>query len=95
MGVLDVGSGTVFVLVVLVAVVLGLVVPVLAAVDAGRYPESAFEQAGTSKTLWIVLPLVGIAACGVVAIGAAIGWYVSVKPRVVAAAGGPPAAGRP
>ena len=65
-----------------------LVLGILVAVDASKYPEAAYERAHTSKTLWIVLPIVGIVACGVVTIIAAIVWYSSYKPRVVAAAGG-------
>jgi hypothetical protein len=67
----------------IVALVLGIWV----AVDASRLPEQAFERAGTSKVLWIVLPLAGIVACGVVAIVAAIVWFTSYRPKVVQAAG--------
>jgi hypothetical protein len=72
-------------------IVLFLVVPVLAiwvAVDASTKPDWAFEGAGQSKTLWIVLPLVGIIVCGIVTIGAAVVWFASVRPRVVTAASG-------
>ena len=65
-----------------------LVVGVITAVDAGSLPEWAFERAGTSKTLWIVLPLVGIFFCGIVTIVAAILWFASVRPKVLAAASG-------
>jgi hypothetical protein len=62
------------------------------AVDASSFPDWAFERAGTSKTLWIVLPLVGVVACGVITIVAVLVWFMSYKPRVVAArdSGGPP-----
>ena len=66
----------------IVALVLGIWV----AVDASRLADQAFERAGTSKVLWIVLPLVGIVACGVVAIVAAIVWFTSYRPKVVQAA---------
>jgi len=62
-----------------------LAVGVITAVDAGSLPDWAFERAGTSKTLWIVLPLVGAFACGVVSLIAAFLWFTSYKPRVVAA----------
>lgn len=61
---------------------LPLVLGVWTAIDASRYPDSAFAAAGTSKTLWIVLPLVGILACGLVALGAWFGWITSVRTRV-------------
>ena len=72
----------------IVPFVLGLLV----AIDASRYPDWAFERAGTSKTLWIVLPIVSIFVCGLVAIVAAILWYSSFRRRVIdAAQGGAPA----
>jgi hypothetical protein len=52
-----------------------------AAVDAASYPDWAFEAAGTTKVLWIVLPVVGIFTC-VVGIIAALLWFGSFKPRV-------------
>ena len=52
-----------------------------AAIDAGGQPEWAFEAAGTSKTLWIVLPIVGIFVCFVGLIAAFL-WFATYKPRV-------------
>lgn len=65
---------------------------VWAAIDAGSFPDHAFEAAGTSKMLWILLPLVGLLMCGLGPIAAAI-WFLAFKPRVRAAldgASGPP-----
>jgi hypothetical protein len=59
-----------------------LVLGILVAIDASRFPDAAFDAAGTSKVLWIVLPLVGILVCGVVTIVAAIVWYSTYRPRV-------------
>ena len=70
--------------------VLPLVVGIWAAVDAGSQPDWAFTRANTSKTLWIVLPLVTIFFCGPVAIVVGIMWFASTKPRVVAAAAAGP-----
>ena len=64
-----------------------LLIPALCiwtAIDASSHPEWAFEAAGTSKTLWIVLPLVGIFVC-FVGIVAALMWFLSFRSRVVAA----------
>jgi hypothetical protein len=70
-----------------------LLLGILTAVDASRLPDSAFERSGTSKTLWIVLPIAGVVACGLVAVVAAIVWFTSTKSRVVQAAeGGAPTA---
>jgi len=77
------------VLVGLVSVGLGL----WAAIDAAGQPSWAFERAGTSKTLWIVLPIVGVLICGVITWVAAIMWFSSYKPRVVAAAHNQPPPG--
>ena len=63
-----------------------LVLGILVAVDAGHFAETAFQRAGTSKTLWIVLPIVGIFACGILTIVAAVMWYASYKPKVARAA---------
>jgi hypothetical protein len=78
------------VILVLPIVLIFLAIPVLciwAAVDAAGQPEWAFEAAGTSKTLWIVLPIVGLFVC-LVGIVAAIMWFTTYKPRVENAARG-------
>jgi hypothetical protein len=56
-----------------------------AAIDAGGQPEWAFEAAGTSKTLWILLPIVGIFVCFVGVVAALI-WFTTFRPRVREAA---------
>ncbi len=72
--------------------VVPLVLGILVAVDASRYPEWAFERAGTAKTLWIVLPIVSVFVCAPVAIVVAIIWYSSFRNRIIdAAQGGAPA----
>ncbi len=77
-----------FMLLAVVPLVCGLFV----AIDASRYPEWAFERAGTARTLWIVLPIVSIVVCGPVAIVTAIVWYSSFRRRVIdASQGGAPA----
>ena len=65
-----------------------LICGIATAVSASKYPESAFEAIGTSKTLWIVLPIVGIFVCGFVAIIAAIIWFTKMKANIEAAAAG-------
>jgi hypothetical protein len=74
-----------------------LAIPALciwAAIDAAGQPEWAFEAAGTTKTLWIVLPIVGIFIC-FVGIVAAILWFSTYKPRVADACRGGPGLGHP
>jgi hypothetical protein len=58
------------------------------AIDAGRKPAWAFERAGQNKTLWVVLPVVGVFLCGIVTVVAAIVWFVFIRPKVDAAASG-------
>ena len=65
-----------------------LVCGIATAVSASKYPESAFEAVGTSKTLWIVLPIVGIFVCGFVAVIAAIIWFSKMKANIAAASAG-------
>jgi hypothetical protein len=57
---------------------------IFAAIDAGSKPDWAFEAARTSKTLWIVLPVVGIFLffVGVIAL---VLWFIVFRPRVRAA----------
>jgi hypothetical protein len=74
--------GLLLLLVLLVPVIPGLVTTI----DVSSRPDWAFERAGTSKTLWIVMPIAGVVFCGVVTIVAAIVWFTTVRPRVVAAA---------
>ena len=53
--------------------------------DAARFPGAAFQRAGTSKTLWIVLPIIGIFLC-IVGLVVVILWFASFRGRVQAAA---------
>ena len=82
---------TVLALILLIA----LAIPALciwAAIDATSQPEWAFEAAGTTKTLWIVLPIVGIFVC-FVGIIAAILWFGTYKAKVIEATRGGPSFG--
>ena len=63
-----------------------LVLGIWVALDASRFPDRAFERADTSETLWIVLPIVGVVACGIVSVVAAIVWFSSYRSKIVKAA---------
>ncbi len=81
-------------LIILALGLFALIGPVLAiccVVSASKYPDAAFEAAGTTKMLWIVLPLVGIVVCGIVSLVAAAMWFGGYKERVAAAAARLPA----
>jgi hypothetical protein len=60
-------------------------VGIAAAIDALAKPSRDFERAGQSKTLWVLLPLLGIFLFGIVAIVAAVLWFASIRPKVVEA----------
>jgi hypothetical protein len=62
------------------------------AVDASKYPDWAFERAGTQKWLYQVLTPIAGFLCGIVAIVVGIMWFASKKAQVEQAArdGGPP-----
>ena len=72
-------GGPELLIVLLIVVAPGLCI--WAAIDAGGQPEWAFEAAGTSKTLWVVLPIVGIFVC-LVGVVAALMWFTTFRPRV-------------
>jgi Protein of unknown function (DUF2516) len=71
--------------VVLLVVFIGLVVPVWAIVDAAMRPSGAFSAAGSSKTMWIVLIVVGWLVTGLIGVVLAGVYLVSIRPRVRAA----------
>jgi Protein of unknown function (DUF2516) len=73
-------------LVVLFILVLGLVVPVWAIVDAASRPSGAFIAAGSSKTTWIVLIVVSWLVTGLIGIILALVYLFSIRPRVRTAA---------
>jgi uncharacterized protein DUF2510 len=76
-----------------ILILLVFVVPVLGiwvAIDAGSKPPWAFDRIGQNKTLWVVLPLVGIFFCGIVTIVAAVMWFASIRARVISATSAAP-----
>jgi len=78
-------AGVVIVLALVFLVVVAIpALCIWAAIDAASQPEWAFEAAGTSKTLWIVLPIVGMFVCFVGAIAAVL-WFGTYKPKVLEA----------
>ena len=64
---------------------------ILVAVDAGKYPDWAFTQAGGRKSTWQIWPIVLAAVCGPFMLIMLIIWFASKKPAIerIAAAGGP------
>jgi hypothetical protein len=87
--VVRIGGGIVF----LGFVVIGigsLVLAIMTAVDASKYPDWAFERAATSKFVWQILPIVLVFVCGVAGGIMGLIWFTSKRDAVAGAAGGPP-----
>ena len=85
-----IGGGFFFIFVILG--IGSIVIAIMTAVDASKYPEWAFERAGTSKFVWQILPIVLLFVCGIA--GAVLGliWFTSKRDEVARAmqAGGQP-----
>jgi hypothetical protein len=64
---------------------------IIVAVDAGKYPDWAFTQAGSRKSTWQIWPIVLAVLCGLGTLIMLIIWFASKKPAIerIAAAGGP------
>jgi hypothetical protein len=73
-------------LLVLFILVVGLMVPVWAIIDAASRPSGAFSAAGSSKAMWLVLIVVGWLVTGLIGIILALVYLVSIRPRIRAAA---------
>src|SRR5664279_3737380 len=68
-----------------------LVLSIMTAIDASKYPEWAFQQAGTSKFVWQILPIVFLFVCGLGGVIMGLLWFASKRDAVATAArGGPP-----
>lgn len=69
-----------------------LVLAIMTAVDASKYPEWAFQQVGTTKFVWQIIPIVLLFVCGIPAGVMGLIWYSSKREEVARAAqgGAPP-----
>jgi hypothetical protein len=69
-----------------------LVIAIMTAVTASRYPDYAFQQTGSSKFIWVGLPIILLFLCGFAGGVMGIVWFSSKRAAVEAAArgGGPP-----
>ncbi|MGZ8733820.1 MAG: DUF2516 family protein [Acidimicrobiia bacterium] len=74
-------------LLLLLLVPLGLTIWVI--VDVTRFPQAAFQSTGHSRTLWLVLPIVALVACGLGSLIVALVYAVAVRPKLVTAGDGP------
>ncbi len=69
-----------------------LVLSIMTAVDASKYPDWAFQQTGSTKFVWQILPIILLFVCGVAGGVMGLIWYTSKRDEVARAAhaGGPP-----
>jgi len=79
----------------LIFIVIGigsLVLSIMTVIDASKYPDWAFQQTGSSKFVWQVIPIILIFVCGYAGGVMGLIWYTSKRDEVarVARAGGPP-----
>jgi hypothetical protein len=51
-------------------------------VDAARRPDWQFTATGQNRTVWIVLPVVGMVVCCLVSVVAFIVYFSSVRPKL-------------
>jgi hypothetical protein len=88
-------GGGLFFLVGAVIVIGSLVLSIMTAVDASKYPEWAFERAATSKFVWQILPIILLFVCSLAGGVMGLIWYSSKRDDVARAAqsGPPPAYG--
>jgi len=79
------GIGAPELLIVLLALVqfVALVVAIIVLVDVTKRSDAAWQAIGQSKTVWIVLPIVLLVACGIGSLIASIVYLTSVKPKLV------------
>jgi hypothetical protein len=62
-----------------------LVLGIYTVADASRYPDWAFRRAGSTRIMWIVLPIVFIFVCGLGAVIMGLVWITSKRAQVEAA----------
>jgi hypothetical protein len=69
-----------------------LVLSIMTVVDASKYPDWAFQQTGSSKFVWQIIPIILIFVCGIAGGVMGLIWYTSKRDEVAraASAGGPP-----
>ena len=75
-------TGEIFGLSGLIIILVFLVLPIWALVDAISRPAGAFKAAGSSKGMWIALIVVFSLLTGIVGVVLSIVYLASIRPRV-------------
>jgi hypothetical protein len=65
-----------------IAIAVGIAIPIWAIVDAASKPSAAFAAAGSSKSTWIVLIALFTVFIGVIGFGLGVYYLITVRPKV-------------
>jgi len=94
-----IGGGVFLLFIVFIVIGLGsLVLSIMTAIDASKYPDWAFQQTGSSKFVWQIIPIILLFVCNLAGGVMGLIWYTSKRDevaRVARAAGPPPYYGTP
>ncbi len=80
------GAPEFFIILAVVILPVALVLAIVVVVDASGRPDAVWQATGQSKTLWIVLPIVLLFACGIGSLIASVVYLASVRPKLVRSA---------
>ena len=69
-------------IIILLFPLVSLVLAIWAIIDAASRPEPAFQRAGQSKVLWIILPIVGLFFFFIVGGILGIVYLAAIRPKV-------------
>ena len=77
------GAPELLIILLFVSGLVALVLTIVVVVDASGRPDAAWQATGQSRTMWIVLPIVLLFACGIGSLVASIVYLASVRPKLV------------
>lgn len=80
---MNIGAPELLVILLLVGGLVALGGVVWAVIDAAGHPEWAWQQAGQSKVVWIVVPIVALVLCGVFSLILVGVYFTSIRPQVI------------
>ncbi|MGZ4691339.1 MAG: hypothetical protein ACXVKA_16255 [Acidimicrobiia bacterium] len=63
--------------------VIPLILAIIVVADAARRPQPVWTAAGQNQTLWIILPLVLLFACGIGSVIASVIYLAVIRPQLV------------
>lgn len=78
-------GGPELLIILVVFVLTGLPLVMWGIIDAASRPDWAWQQAGQTKLLWILLPAITFMALGCVAIPVSLVYLLTIRPKVAQA----------